>query len=124
MENNKEESVMAHNVGVVVEDIQSGDKKKYTHKFLVHHVGDHVGVAIEDIQAGEKVEGVIMENDSSIFVESKEFIPLGHKIALVDLKKGEKVIEYRVQIGVATEDIQAGDYVHTHNIKTARWDYE
>lgn len=94
------------------------------HKFLVHHVGDHVGVAVEDIQPGEKVEGVIMENDFSVFVESKGFIPLGHKIALSELKQGEKVIEYRVPIGVTTQDVQPGDYVHTHNLKTARWDYQ
>ncbi len=94
------------------------------HKFLVHHVGDHVGVAVEDIQAGEKVEGVIMENDFSLFLEAKSFIPLGHKIGLADLKTGEKVIEYRVPIGVTTQDITPGDYVHTHNLKTARWDYK
>lgn len=94
------------------------------HKFLVHHVGDHVGVAVEDIQAGERVEGVIMENDFSVFVESKSFIPLGHKISLSQLKQGEKVIEYRVPIGFTTQDVVPGDYVHTHNLKTARWDYK
>jgi len=90
------------------------------HKFLVHHIGDHVGVATENIQPGE-IEGIIMENDVSIFVEALSLIPLSHKIALKNLKKGDKVIEYRVQIGIATEDISAGDYVHTHNLRTARW---
>ncbi|RXT07226.1 UxaA family hydrolase [Ammoniphilus sp. CFH 90114] len=95
-----------------------------THKFLVHHAIDHVGVAVEDIKKGEKVEGVIMENNATVTVESKSDIPLGHKIALTSLKKGDKVIEYRVQIGVTTQDIAPGDYVHTHNLKTARWDYK
>lgn len=91
------------------------------HKFLVHHVGDHVGVAVEDIEAGEVVEGVVLEDDSRVSVRSNASIPLGHKIALVPVGKGEKVIEYRLPIGIAVEDIAAGDYVHTHNLRTARW---
>lgn len=43
---------------------------------------------------------------------------MGHKIALRDIKKGEDVIKYGYPIGHATEDIKAGDHVHTHNIKT------
>ncbi len=42
----------------------------------------------------------------------------GHKIALCDINKGENVIKYGYPIGHATEDIKAGDSVHTHNIKT------
>lgn len=42
----------------------------------------------------------------------------GHKIALADIKKGENVIKYGYPIGHATEDIKAGEHVHTHNIKT------
>ena len=42
----------------------------------------------------------------------------GHKIALENIKKGENVIKYGYPIGHATEDISAGDHVHTHNIKT------
>jgi len=42
----------------------------------------------------------------------------GHKIALTDIKKGENVIKYGYPIGHATEDIKAGEHVHTHNIKT------
>ena len=42
----------------------------------------------------------------------------GHKTALCDIKKGENVIKYGYPIGHATEDIKAGDHVHTHNCKT------
>ena len=42
----------------------------------------------------------------------------GHKIAICDIKKGENVIKYGYPIGHATEDIKAGDSVHTHNTKT------
>ena len=42
----------------------------------------------------------------------------GHKYALRDIKAGENVIKYGQPIGHATEDIQKGDHVHTHNLKT------
>lgn len=43
----------------------------------------------------------------------------GHKTALCDIKKGEKVIKYGFPIGEATEDIAAGSHVHSHNLRTA-----
>ena len=46
-------------------------------------------------------------------------VPAGHKIALADIKKGEKVIKYGYPIGVATQDIKKGDFVHTHNLASA-----
>ena len=42
----------------------------------------------------------------------------GHKYALFDIKKGENIIKYGNPIGHATEDIKAGEHVHTHNVKT------
>ena len=91
------------------------------HKFLMHYEEDHVGVAVEDIKAGEVVEGVIMENNRIVSVQSKSDIPLGHKISLTNLKQGENLIKYRLPVGITTQDIEVGDYVHTHNVKTARW---
>ncbi len=43
----------------------------------------------------------------------------GHKIALCDIKAGEKVIKYGFPIGIAYKDISKGERVHTDNIKTA-----
>jgi (2R)-sulfolactate sulfo-lyase subunit alpha len=91
------------------------------HKFLVHKKGDHVGVATSDIEAGEEVVGVYMDDDSTVEVASKGEIPLGHKIAVEACEPGEAVIEYGVQIGKAPEGLSVGDYVHTHNLKSARW---
>lgn len=42
----------------------------------------------------------------------------GHKYALRDIKCGEDIIKYGNPIGHATEDIKAGEHVHTHNVKT------
>lgn len=90
-------------------------------QFLVHNLGDSVGVAIEDIDAQTKVVGVFLEDDSTIVVTANHSIPLGHKIALIDIGAGHEVTEYGEAIGKATQDIKKGDYVHTHNLKTARW---
>lgn len=45
-------------------------------------------------------------------------IETGHKKALCHINKGEKVIKYGFPIGIATEDINEGDHVHSHNLKT------
>lgn len=92
-----------------------------SHKFLVHRTGDDVGVAVEDITSGEVVQGVYMDTDECTTVTSISDVPLGHKIALVDLDEGAAVIEYGAQIGLVSAPLRTGEHVHTHNIKTARW---
>jgi len=42
----------------------------------------------------------------------------GHKLAARDIKCGEQIIKYGYPIGVATTDIKAGEWVHTHNLKS------
>ncbi len=90
-------------------------------KFLVHDSNDSVGVAVVDIEAGETVKGYYMEEGKEIEVVAKNNVPLGHKIALVDVKKGEPIIKYNVPIGKTVADITVGEHVHIHNLKTARW---
>jgi len=91
------------------------------HKFLIHRRGDHVGVATSDIARGERVVGVHMDDGSAVEVVAREEVPLGHKIAVERCEPGGEVIEYGVRIGLAPEGFEAGDYVHTHNLKSARW---
>ena len=89
--------------------------------FIVHARRDHVGVAVRDIGSGERLEGWCMEDDSTLTVTARREIPLGHKVAITDIKEGERVIKYGMPIGNATADISVGDHVHTHNLRTARW---
>ncbi len=91
------------------------------HKFLIHRRGDHVGVATTDIGIGERVVGVYMDDDSTVEVESLGEVPLGHKIAVDGCEAGGDVTEYGVRIGVTPTGFRRGDYVHTHNLKSARW---
>ena len=53
-------------------------------------------------------------------------MPYGHKIAVKDIKKGELIMKYGEEIGIATKDIVKGEYVHVHNLDSMRgrgdWD--
>lgn len=91
------------------------------HKFLVHNDGDDVGVATEDISSGEEVVGVYMDTGGTITVAARGDIPLGHKIALSDLGEGQDVSEYGTRIGRTRSAVRVGDYLHTHNLRSARW---
>ncbi|MDF2924646.1 MAG: altronate hydrolase [Paenibacillaceae bacterium] len=91
------------------------------HHFLIHKQKDHVGVATTDIRAGETAVGIYMDDDTAIELISLRDVPLGHKIAIEDLEAGGRVIEYGTPIGVAPLGLKRGEYVHTHNLKTARW---
>lgn len=91
------------------------------HKFLMHARRDSVGVAVDTINRGEEVEGVVLEDDSVVRVVARDPIPLGHKIAVVGLSSGVAVLKYGQRIGTTTADIQPGQHVHIHNLKSARW---
>jgi len=47
-----------------------------------------------------------------------EKIALGHKVALAPIAKDAPIVKYGVVIGVATEPIAAGDWVHLHNCRS------
>lgn len=47
-------------------------------------------------------------------------IPYGHKIAIAPIQKGELIFKYGEEIGIATADIQKGEYVHVHNLDSMR----
>lgn len=47
-------------------------------------------------------------------MEAVEEVPVGHKIALTNIKYGEKIIKYGVVIGKATTNIKKGAWVHLH----------
>ncbi|WP_085523763.1 UxaA family hydrolase [Tuberibacillus sp. Marseille-P3662] len=48
----------------------------------------------------------------------KEDVPQGHKVALKPISKGEDIYKYGYPIGIATEAIGSGEWIHSHNMKT------
>lgn len=76
--------------------------------FIHIHPSDNVAVALRPIPAGTVFSGVTARAD----------IPQGHKMALCAMESGAQVVKYGFSIGHATAPISAGDWVHTHNMKT------
>ena len=81
-------------------------------KMIQIHPGDNVAVALCPIAQGEKIE-----INGQLHIPSQD-IPQGHKMALQSIQKGNPVIKYGFPIGHASCDIEKGQWVHTHNVKT------
>lgn len=75
---------------------------------------DSVAIVNRPIERGEWVEYV--QQGETRRMEARDPIPIYHKISLQDIAKGQPVIKYGEAIGLATQDIRAGDHVHTHNL--------
>jgi altronate dehydratase len=73
---------------------------------------DNVAAVTTTISAGETV--LI----GGLPVPIARTIPTGHKVAIAPIATGEKVVKYGAPIGSATCDIQPGEYVHTHNVRS------
>ena len=89
---------------------------------IIHDEKDNVGVVvIETTKKGQDCSAWIMENDDSTKIQSKNEIPLGHKIAMTDLSEGDAIIKYGHDIGKVVKAIKKGEHVHVHNVKTKKW---
>jgi len=62
---------------------------------------------------------IINEKDNvGVCLGGNDAIPAGHKQALRDIAEGDFVITYGQIIGRATQNIKAGEWVHTHNVRS------
>jgi altronate hydrolase len=83
-------------------------------KLIQINKNDNVAVALQPLAKGaafqlpEQLHPVTLLND----------IPFTHKVATRAIASGENIIKYGSPIGSAIADIQAGEHVHTHNIKS------
>ena len=73
---------------------------------------DNVAVALRDLKQGETVQ---IEGQQ---IQVLHDIPNGHKIALAPIAAGQAAIKYGNAIGIATQDIPLGGYIHDHNLKS------
>lgn len=89
---------------------------------LMHDRVDNVGVVVvEDLKAGTEMLCRITEDNSTFRMVVHDDVPIGHKVAIVDLKKEDTVIKYGEDIGRMIGDAPKGKHVHVHNMKTKRW---
>ncbi|WP_251329696.1 UxaA family hydrolase [Haloplanus pelagicus] len=75
---------------------------------------DDVATALADLSAGRNLD--VGENTVTL----AEDVPFGHKLALRPLGAGDEIVKYGEVIGVASADIDAGEWVHTHNCESMR----
>ncbi|AVS74948.1 UxaA family hydrolase, partial [Paracidovorax cattleyae] len=74
---------------------------------LLHlHPNDNVLVAKTGLALGQEIP--------ELGVRARAQVPPGHKIAARRIAQGEQVKKYDTVIGVATRDLEPGEYVHSH----------
>lgn len=91
--------------GEVIVTIQLGDD-------------DHVANVLDSVDAGDTLT-IRGAPDAPTF-PSRESIPRFHKVALRDLPTGANVVRDGYVIGVTTRPVRRGDWLHIHNLKSAR----
>lgn len=75
--------------------------------------GDDVAIALEDLAAGSVLRIAGAE------LQLEDAVPRGHKVALHELAAGAPLRKYGFPIGVASAPIRRGQWVHSHNLRTA-----
>jgi len=81
---------------------------------------DNVATVTSEIEKGEAVEVLSPEGEVLVKPKVADDVPFGHKIALRDLGKGDEIFKYGEVIGVASENIGLGAWVHTHNLESVK----
>src|SRR6187200_3525299 len=74
------------------------------------HPDDNICVAARNLSAGQTLE------IAGATVKLSEPVRLGHKIAVRPIKKGDYIRKYGQIIGQATQAIEPGQWVHSHNL--------
>jgi altronate dehydratase small subunit len=85
---------------------------------IVMKAKDNVCTVIEAIAPGMEVGMEI--GGEKVSVRATEAIPVGHKLAIRDINRGEIIMKYGEVIGRATQNIQIGRHVHVHNLESCR----
>lgn len=81
--------------------------------YLKINANDNVAVVLADVLAA----GDVVELDGQRVVVQQE-VARGHKVALVDMGAGQQVVKYGYPIGHLTQAVNAGEWIHTHNLKS------
>ncbi len=80
------------------------------------HPADDVAIARVPLNRGVVLRLPTREAGSRDLLEVKQRVQAGHKVALRAIAIGEPVLRYGSIIGFATQPIEAGAHVHSHNL--------
>ncbi|MFP3951186.1 MAG: UxaA family hydrolase [Candidatus Bathyarchaeia archaeon] len=81
---------------------------------------DNVATATSKVLGGESVAVISSEGEVVMELQARLDIPFGHKLALQGIDVGEEIVKYGEVIGVASEGVLQGEWVHTHNVESGR----
>lgn len=73
-------------------------------------LSDNVGIVVN-------TSGIEKDTLLEDGIVTKEFIPMGHKVALTNINNGDSVLRYGQTIGIANRDIQEGEWVNELKIE-------
>ena len=77
---------------------------------------DNVGTSTKTLKKNTEIILKLDEKLTSFVI--KDDIKLCHKFSLIQIRRGDKIFKYGEIIGVAIDDIDQGNLVHTHNIQS------
>jgi len=87
-------------------------------RFILLHPSDNTATALADLQKGEVLHLDLGAEGRDLTL--RESIPFAHKFAILPIPQGGEVKKYGELIGDASLDIEAGEYVHVHNVVSRR----
>ena len=87
-------------------------------KAILIDTKDNVATAFQELAKGETVTVSLAGTEATVVLTQD--IPFGHKFALSTIGLQEPVVKYGETIGLATSPIQAGQYVHVHNMESQK----
>jgi altronate dehydratase small subunit len=82
---------------------------------FLSHASDNVATMLDDVST-EPVR--VVGAPEGLSVTALDRIERAHKIALQPIRVGSPVVKYGVRIGIATRDIEPGQWVHLHNCRS------
>jgi altronate dehydratase small subunit len=84
---------------------------------IVLHRTDNVATLIDAGKAGETCR---LQGEAGGELKLLQEVPFGHKVCIRETPAGADVLKYGQVIGKATSALRAGEYVHAHNVASAR----
>ena len=92
------------------------NRAQMSNTVLCLHPDDNIAIAKVELRPGASLAG--SPGDLTVW----QPIPAGHKVALQAIAAGQPVYRYGQIIGLATQAILPGEWVHTHNLGVADLD--
>ncbi len=80
---------------------------------VVFNKVDNVATALVPLKVGAEIFG-------RRAITVLEEIAFGHKVAIANISRGQSVVKYGQEIGLATSPIKTGQHVHLHNVRSRR----